>query len=67
MPLTIPFDVPIVATAGVLLDQMPPGVGSVKVAELPAHILDVPEIAPAATFIVTVVVADVVPQLLVTV
>jgi hypothetical protein len=43
MPVTTPEEVPIVATAGLLLVHVPPGVASVSVMVVPRQTLDDPE------------------------
>jgi hypothetical protein len=53
-PVTIPEEEPIVATAGLLLLHVPPGVGSVIVAVSPEHALAGPLIARGAAFTVTI-------------
>ena len=66
MPVTTPLLGFMVAIAGLVLTHVPPGVASVRVLVAPTQILVVPVIAPAATLIVTVVVAADVPQALAT-
>jgi hypothetical protein len=53
MAVTIPV-VPMAATMGLPLLQLPPGVGFVKAADEPAHRVAVPLIAPGGRFTVTV-------------
>lgn len=45
IPDTMPDDEPILATAGVLLDQIPPDVASVSVTTVPVHRLAGPDMA----------------------
>lgn len=54
-PVTVPELLPIVAVAGVLLDQEPPPV-SVSVIVLPGHTLEAPDIGTGSGFTVTTVV-----------
>ena len=56
MPETIPVDVPMVATAGVILPHIPPGEASVIVIVVAAHKADGPLILPGAGLMVSVLV-----------
>ena len=67
-PVTTPVDEPIVATAGVLLLQVPPVVLLVNVVIAPIQVVSVPVIGEdIAEFTVTTFVADALPHALLTV
>ncbi len=51
-PHTIPVAIPTVATAEVLLLQVPPGVASVSVTQAPLHTVDGPAIGACANEII---------------
>lgn len=55
--LTTPDDEPMVAMAGLLLLQVPPGVASVSVVVKPMQPLVVPFMVPGSGFTVTAVIA----------
>ena len=54
MPVTIPVPEPTEMTAGLLLDQVPPGVASPNVVVCPTQIYGWPVIAAGRQFTVTV-------------
>jgi hypothetical protein len=56
-PFTIPENVPIIATAVLLLLHVPPGVGLVSIVVVPRHALSRPDIGLGSGFTVTVVIA----------
>jgi hypothetical protein len=56
MPFTTPVIDPIVAMAVAPLDQVPPGVASLRVVAAPTHTLSVPVITAGNELTVTVVV-----------
>ena len=56
IPVRIPVVAPMVPTATLLLDQVPPGVPSPSVVLLPAHMVVVPVMTPGVGFTVMTVV-----------
>ena len=56
-PVTTPVEVPIVATAGVVLDQTPPGVALLSVPGVPTQITPLPVMSAGAGVAVTVTTA----------
>ena len=57
-PHITPLATPIVATAGLLLLQVPPLVGLVSVVQFPSHTLNEPPIAAGNVFTVSTAVAE---------